>query len=104
MAQLPLFDDERDLPFGGETYDASQDKDRLSNALDRVYELLSDGRERTLPEIASYANCSEAGASARIRDLRKEEFKKRYPNAGVESRRVAGGKWVYWMVKEPDKP
>lgn len=99
MAQLPLFDDEREPDFDGRTYGRQEDHERLSNALAKVYQLMLDGKERTLREIASYANCSESGASARIRDLRKPEFKLKYPNRDVKSRRLSGGTWVYWMEK-----
>lgn len=101
MAQLSFpFHETKPPDFDGATYEPTQDKDRLSNALGRVYELLRDGRWRTLREIACYANCSESGASARIRDLRKEKFKADYPNKDIEAKRVEGGVWVYRMILE----
>lgn len=47
---------------------------RLSATLKKVVDLMSDGRLRTLREIATVVGCSEAGASARLRDLRKKKF------------------------------
>lgn len=88
--------------FDGKTFDADLDGERLATAMDRVYCLMIDGQWRTLPEISSKCGCSEAGASARLRDLRKEQFQADYPNAGVESRRKkdADGVWEYRMLRE----
>lgn len=86
--------------FDGKTYEPAEDKDRLSNALARVYDLMRDGEWRTLGEIARFANCSEAGASARLRDLRKDKFREMYPNKDVESRRVEGGLFFYRVILE----
>lgn len=95
-----------DVPeFSGVTYSPSLDRGRLQTALARVYRLMSDGRERTLAEIAQVVGCSEAGASARLRDLRKPRFQADYPNAGVSSRRRSGGTWVYRMhMSQPAGP
>ncbi|HEX6038881.1 hypothetical protein [Longimicrobium sp.] len=35
---------------------------------------MADGKWRTVPELAVLAGCTEAGASARLRDLRKPKF------------------------------
>lgn len=102
---LPDLPDMSNRPeFGGSTYSRPLDGGRLQTALGRVYRLMSDGQERTLADIAQAVGCSEAGASARLRDLRKPGFRERYPNAGVSSRRRAGGTWVYRMhVREVDQ-
>jgi hypothetical protein len=94
--QLGLFDTEPEHPeFDGKTYEPVKDKDRLSNALSKVYDLMRDGEWRTLGEIAYFAGCSEAGASARLRDLRKDKFRELYPNQAVESIRIDGGLFFY---------
>lgn len=102
MTQQPLFSDDRPratpLPFGGKTYDAKLDGKRLASALARVYQVMSDGRWRSLGEIAQQAKTSEAGASARLRDLRKAGFRERYPNLGVDRQRIEGGLWMYRVV------
>jgi hypothetical protein len=85
--------------FGGVTYDAKRDSSRLSGALARVYWLMLDDAWRTIEEIARECGCSEAGASARLRDLRKEKFRERYPNREVQRRNVGGGLWEYRLVK-----
>lgn len=78
--------------FGGKTFDASLDGPRLKNYLQKVYDLMSDGRWRRLRTIADEVGCSEASASARLRDLRKHW-------AGghvVERMRIKEtGVWVY---------
>lgn len=60
--------------FGGETFVPRLDEARLTGQLRRVRDLMSDGLWRSLSEIAEKAECSEASASARLRDLRKPKF------------------------------
>jgi len=50
------------------------DVPRLSLQLARVFELVKDGRHRTLRQIADATGCLETSASARLRDLRKSRF------------------------------
>ena len=61
-------------PFDGETYDPPIDSSRLTSQLARVTALMSDGMWRTLHEISVSVFSSEAGVSARLRDLRKSKF------------------------------
>lgn len=58
-------------PFGGNTFQAEFDLERLTSALDRVRALMRDHRWYSLAELAAACQCSEAGASARLRDCRK---------------------------------
>lgn len=60
--------------FDGETFDKTLDGPRLNRQLDRVFALMSDGKYRTLREIAEAVGGSEAGVSARLRDLKKPRF------------------------------
>ena len=86
MTQLDL------IPyFDGETYQPEYDLDRLASQFERVKLLMRDGRWRTLAEIAKLVDGSEAGVSARLRDLRKPRF----GGYTVERRRVDGGLWQY---------
>lgn len=82
-----------DVPpqFDGETFDIAQDQQRLSTQLLKVQALMQDGRWRTLTMIQAVCGGSEAGISARLRDLRKQK------NGGwtVERQRKAGGLWEY---------
>jgi len=57
--------------FDGVTIDPALDNARLGSQIERVYSLMSDGKWRTLPTIAVVVKGSEAGVSARLRDLRK---------------------------------
>jgi len=87
-----------DLPFGGQTYSPELDRERLATALGRVWELMRDGAWRSLSQIALICDCSEAGASARLRDLRKARIRAFFPTLAVNSRRIEGGYWVYQVV------
>lgn len=77
----------------GYTYDPAKDHARLSKQLLRVRDIMQDGGWHTLKELAEKVGGSEAGVSARIRDLRKAAFGAHK----VTSRRVAGGLWHYRM-------
>lgn len=85
QAQQPLFDNEPSrrppgtqpppaLNLGAPGLETVEDTERIRGQRSRVSGLMADGRWRTLREIADACRCSEAGASARLRDLRKEEF------------------------------
>lgn len=86
-----LFDLPDDPEFDGHTYDPEYDKERLKTQLGRVYHWLQAGEWRTLRELAALTGGSEAGVSARLRDLRKEKFgsytierrRKGEPDSGV---------------------
>ena len=97
MSKQTTFLDEP-FKFGGKTYQPKLYEKRLSTALGRVYSLMRDGRKRTLSAIAAECGCSEAGASARLRDLRKPKARERYPNRSINSERSsAEGVLHYWM-------
>lgn len=76
--------------FDGETFQP-EDAPRLGRQLDRVRELMADGRWRTLGQIAAGAGGSEASVSARLRDLRKA----RHGRLVVERLNRGGGLWLY---------
>lgn len=63
-----------ELRFDGATYDHSRDSSRLGDQMLSVFELMKDGKLRTLREIASATNSPESSVSARLRDLRKPRF------------------------------
>ena len=64
-----------ELDFDGATFDSVLDTVRLSRQAQFVFDLMRDGRWRTLAEITSAIGCgSEAGVSARLRDFRKPKF------------------------------
>lgn len=86
------------LLFDGASFDSARDGERLGKLLDRVYDLMRDGRWRTLAQIAVTTGGSEASVSARLRDMRKERFQARTPCRTVERRRVSDGLWEYRVL------
>ena len=74
--------------FDGATFQPERDGYRLTRQLDRVKELMLDGQWRSLSDITSVVGGSEAGVSARLRDLRKPRngafvVNKRYVDDGL---------------------
>ena len=69
---------------------------RLGAQAAAVYRLMSDGRWRTLREIAAAVDAPEASVSARLRDFRKARFN----SHDVQRRRRFEGKgvWEYRLV------
>ena len=80
--------------FDGETFNPPRDGHRLSCQLEGVRLLMADRRWRTLGDIAAAVNGSEAGVSARLRDLRKTRF----GGYQVERRHVSAGLWEYRVL------
>ena len=62
------------MQFDGITYDPEHDQARLSGQCLKVFNCMLDHQWHTLSELARAADGSEAGVSARVRDLRKERF------------------------------
>ena len=74
------------------------DQRRLATQLVRVQTLMADGQWRTLSQIAATVGGSEAGVSARLRDLRKDKFGAHL----VERHRThSAGLWYYRLVPTP---
>ena len=94
--------------FDGKTYQAEKDQPRLSTHLSKVRDLMSDGEWRTLSQIQAIVGGSEAGISARLRDLRKHRFgsfmvKRRRlgdPTKGVWQYKIFGLSYPY--IIEPN--
>lgn len=88
-----------DLPLRPPRFDGpgltDSDVKRLSGQLERIKALMADGLWRTLAEICEGIGAtSEAGASARLRDLRKARF----GAYTVESRRREGTLFEYRVL------
>ena len=82
------------IAFDGDTYDSDRDFTRLDTQMGRVYRLMTDGKWRTLSEIANHTGGSEAAVSARLRDFRKEK----YGSMLVERVHVSEGLYRYRLV------
>ena len=83
------------MTFDGRTFSPAIDGRRLTTLLVRVKHLMSDGRWRTLSDIRVLIGGSEAGISARLRDLRKVKF----GGYTVDKERVGpDGLWRYRLV------
>ena len=64
-----------ELCFDGATYEHQFDAERLGDQARAVWNVVKDGRWRTLSEIGDSAGVrSEASISARLRDFRKDRF------------------------------
>ncbi len=87
--------------FDGATFERGLDGDRLLTLLDDVLAVMRRGEWLTLAEIrAAVGRGSEAGISARLRDLRKQKF----GGHVVERRRRATvpttwGIWEYRLTR-----
>ena len=91
MTQTTFDFTDRPYPYGGETFNATEDGKRLTSHLQKVFDLMCDGKWRTLREISDAVGCTEASSSARLRDLRKKWAGSHI----VDRRRVAGGLYEY---------
>ena len=89
--QIDLFANRRPFLADGSTFDEKQDSVRLGRLLDNVRLCMSDGRWWTLARLSKATGGSEAGVSARIRDLRKARF----GGHTVDRRRHPTGLWEY---------
>jgi hypothetical protein len=83
--------------FDGPVYDKTVDQARLTGQLLRIFDLMKDGKWRTLSEIAAATGDPEASVSAQLRHLKK----KRFGEHDVPKRRRGDekrGLWEYRLV------
>ncbi len=81
--------------FDGKTFNQRRDGRRLNGQLAAVHSILSgDYRWYGLRELATRCSGSEAGVSARIRDLRKPKFGGHI----IQKRCVNNGLWEYRLL------
>lgn len=78
----------------GATYDHARDGMRLNAQQERVWNVMRDGRWRSLIDIADITGDGEASISARLRDFRKA----RCGGYDVQRRHVAEGYFEYRLV------
>jgi len=75
------------------------DQQRIIPQREFVAYALSKGEWQTLRQLADYARCSEAGASARIREIRARAKAKSEPDPIEKKRQSPGsGVWLYRMA------
>lgn len=77
----------------GETFDAKKDRKRLNKQSQAVYNLMADGKWRTLAQIAQAIDAPESSVSARLRDFRKPKF----GGYIVNRKRIDGGLFSYQL-------
>lgn len=95
--RLPLFDTPAPH-FDGVSYEPEHDSERLSGLLGRVYHTLTSGQWYTLSALVEACGGSEAGVSARLRDLRK----RRFGGHTIQRQRVgdpSAGLWAYRLER-----
>jgi hypothetical protein len=91
-------DTQTSLRFDGPDV-TEKDTERLTGQLYRVFRLMADAKWRTLAEIAREVEGSEAGVSARLRDIRKARFQEVFGRCTVERERVSGGLFQYRLLR-----
>jgi hypothetical protein len=83
--------------FDGPDYSPEHDQARLTGQILRVYAVMSDGKWRTLRELAAATGDPEASCSAQLRHLRRQKF-----GAHSIEKRARGdrsrGLWEYRLV------
>jgi hypothetical protein len=80
--------------FNGADYDPALDNIRLGTQTRDVFEIMKDGRKRTLYDIARLTGHPESSVSAQLRHLRK----KRFGSWDVrKERKGESGTWYYWI-------
>lgn len=84
--------------FDGKTYEPAHDKKRLTKQLDAVRNVMRGGEWITIALLARATGGSEAGVSARLRDLRKPKF----GGHTVERKRGEGGVFFYRLKEKTD--
>jgi len=60
--------------FYGDSYDPLFDKERLTGQIKKIYELMRDGKWRTLSEIEEAIHAPQASISAGLRLFRRREY------------------------------
>jgi hypothetical protein len=80
--------------FDGVTFDDKKDGARLNKQLRKVFDLMSDGRWRTLDEISSSVGAPMQSVSARLRDLRKPK----HGSHTIERKSLGKGLFSYRLI------
>lgn len=86
------------IHFDGPSYRPERDLNRLTTQLCRVYDCISDGKWRSLDDIARATSDPHASISAQLRNLRKERF----GGHTVEKKHITRGHFLYRLVTNSD--
>lgn len=82
------------LRFDGADYNRARDDARLTGQILRVWNCVSDGKWRTLKQIAQETGDPEASVSAQLRHLRKPRF----GGYTIEREYIANGLYKYRLI------
>ena len=85
--------------FSGSDFNPARDQDRLANQYQDIFNLMSDGKWRTLSEIAHLTGHPEASVSAQLRHARKPKF----GSHAVNKRYVLNGLYEYQLLINYDE-
>lgn len=85
--KIDIFDNAR---FNGYTYVKEFDQERLTGQMKSIFELMKDGKFRTLDEIHKVTNAPHASISAQLRHLRKPRFGSNILNKQIRGIRENG--------------
>jgi len=80
--------------FDGADYNPERDGARLSKQLQKIYDLMKEGRWWTLRELEDATNYPQASISASIRNFRKDKF----GGHTVEREYVTNGIYKYKLI------
>lgn len=83
--------------FDGETYSHEHDGKRLSAQYDTVFNLMKDGKARSLEDIGAMTKFPQQSVSARLRDMRKLRF----GSHTVQRKNMGDGLWLYTLIVNP---
>ena len=84
----------------GSDFDPDLDGARLLKQIDRILDLMKDGKWRTLREIANVTGDPEASISAQLRNARKEWGRRVMEKRRRPSVHRSLGLWEYRIVSE----
>lgn len=85
--------------YNGPDYDPERDNRRLDKQIDRVRNLMLDGRWRSLEEVSQTTGDPAASVSAQLRHLRKDRF----GSYILERKNVGNGLNLYRLLPpDPD--
>lgn len=95
MTTPDLFSHVQKPHFNGPDYKPARDHARLTGQIERIFNIMRDGRWRTLRQIANQTGDPESSVSAQLRHLRKERF----GGHAVDREYIADGLYQYRVIE-----